>query len=58
MKENHLKPHMFNASNDNSKTTIESSLIESSKLNEIPNSLSFKFRIIIAFKASKSNQCP
>jgi hypothetical protein len=58
MKEIYFKPHMLNASNDNSKATIESSLIKSSKLNEIPNSLSFKFRIIVAFKASKSNQCP
>lgn len=56
-------PHTFllmlDASNDNSKVTIESSSIKSSKLDEIPFfKKSFKLIVIATFKASKSNQCP
>jgi Holliday junction resolvase RusA-like endonuclease len=48
----------LNSSNDNYKATTESS-IKSSKLNEILDySLSFKLIMIVAFKKSKSNQCP
>jgi hypothetical protein len=56
MKENPFKtPHtsllMLDASHDNSKATKKSSLIKSSKLNEIPDSsLSFKLIMIVAFK--------
>jgi hypothetical protein len=50
---------MLDASNDNSKVTIESSSIKSSNVDETQKVLkSFKLIVIATFKASKSNQCP
>ncbi len=59
LKTPHTSLIMLNLSVDNSKATTESSLIKSSKLDEIPNySLSFKLIVIIAFKTLENNQCP
>ncbi len=50
---------MLDASNDNSWATTKSSSIKSYKLSEIPKSfVSFRFIVIVTFKASKSNQWP
>jgi hypothetical protein len=46
----HIYLLMLDASNDNSKATIELSFIKSSKVDEIPNSS--------LSQTSKSNQCP
>jgi len=56
-------PHTFllvlDANNDNSWATTKSSSIKSCKLDEISNSsLSFRLIVIVAFKTSKTNQCP
>jgi hypothetical protein len=49
---------MLDASNDNTWATTESSSIKSYKLSKIPNSsLSFKFIMIVTFKALENNQC-
>jgi len=50
---------MLDASNDNSWATTKSSSIKSYKLNEIPDSfVSFRFIMIVTFKALENNQCP
>jgi hypothetical protein len=55
----HTSLLMLDANNDNSWATTKSSSIKSCKLDEISNSsLSFRLIVIIAFKTSKSNQCP
>jgi hypothetical protein len=50
---------MLDASNDNSWAITKSSSIKSYKLNDtLDSSLSFKFIVIVTFKALENNQCP